>query len=137
MPVVPEGWEIREEATWVYFKRPDGFYQAVTPNDSHQSHAQTLHMLMRAMLAATPTPPAQAAADARDAERYRYLRNRVPSEVLGQLKRAAGCWIDCEDDDGVLTLLTGHDADAAIDAALATHQQRQGGAAIAASGRQS
>ena len=71
------------------------------------------------------TPPAQAAADARDAERYRYLRNRVPSEVLGQLKRAAGCWIDCEDDDGVLTLLTGHDADAAIDAAIAASGRQE------------
>jgi hypothetical protein len=53
----------------------------------------------------------------KDAERYRYLRNRVPSEVLGQVKSAAGCWIDCEDDEGVLVLLTGDDADAAIDAA--------------------
>lgn len=56
---VPEGWEIREDDTWIYFKRPDGFCQAVTPNDPHTSHAQTLHMLMRAMLTASPTPPAQ------------------------------------------------------------------------------
>ena len=58
---VPEGWEIREDDTWIYFKRPDGFCQAVTPNDPHTSHAQTLHMLMRAMLAAAPTPPTQPA----------------------------------------------------------------------------
>lgn len=56
---VPDGWEIREDDTWIYFKRPDGFCQAVTPNDPHTSHAQTLHMLMRAMLTASPTPPAQ------------------------------------------------------------------------------
>lgn len=56
---VPEGWEIREDDTWIYFKRPDGFCQAVTPNDPHTSHAQTLHMLMRAMLTASPTPQAQ------------------------------------------------------------------------------
>ena len=77
------------------------------------------------LLAENAALKAQAAADARDAERYRYLRNRVPSEVLGQLKRAAGCWIDCEDDDGVLTLLTGHDADAAIDAAIAASGRQE------------
>jgi hypothetical protein len=27
-------------------------------------------------------------------------------------------WIDCDDENGVLTLLTGEDADAAIDAAM-------------------
>lgn len=54
-----------------------------------------------------------------DAERYRYLRNRVPDEVLGQVKSSAGCWIDGEDEEGVLMLLTGDDADAAIDAAMA------------------
>lgn len=54
----------------------------------------------------------------RDAMRYRYLRNRVPAEVLGQVKSAAGCWIDGEDEDGVLILLTGDDADTAIDAAM-------------------
>ena len=131
-PVVPEGWEIREEATWVYFKRPDGFYQAVTPNDSHQSHAQTLHMLMRAMLAATPTPPAQAAADARDAERWR-MAVLIQSETLTppdhrKNQQALNAYIKA--------LGGGIDFQGAIDAALATHQQRQGGAAIAASGRQ-
>jgi len=54
----------------------------------------------------------------RDAMRYRYLRSRVPAEVLGQVKSAAGCWIDGEDEEGVLMLLTGDDADAAIDAAM-------------------
>jgi hypothetical protein len=54
----------------------------------------------------------------KDAERYRYLRDRVPAEVLGQVKSAAGCWIDGEDEEGTLILLTGDDADAAIDAAM-------------------
>ena len=54
----------------------------------------------------------------RDAMRYRYLRNRVPAEVMGQVKSAAGCWIDGEDEEGVLMLLTGDDADAAVDAAM-------------------
>jgi hypothetical protein len=62
---------------------------------------------------------AQLAARDRDAERYRYLRNRIPNDVLLTVGEAAGCWIDCEVGD-VLTLLTGDEADAAIDAAMAT-----------------
>jgi hypothetical protein len=54
----------------------------------------------------------------KDAERYRYLRNRYPADVLQTAGDAAGCWIDCEAGD-TLTLLTGEDADAAIDAAMA------------------
>jgi hypothetical protein len=54
-----------------------------------------------------------------DAERYRYLRDRSPNEVLTLIGTHAGCWIDCESDSGTLTLLTGEDADAAIDAAIA------------------
>ena len=53
----------------------------------------------------------------RNSDRYLYLRNRAPSEVLGQVKSAAGCWIDAEDSEGILVLLTGEDADAAVDAA--------------------
>jgi hypothetical protein len=53
-----------------------------------------------------------------DAERYRYLRNRNPREILRVIGNAAGVWIDCDDEHGVLTLLTGEDADAAIDAAM-------------------
>lgn len=52
-----------------------------------------------------------------DAERYRYLRNRNPDRVLFARGSAAGVWIDCEDDSETLTMLTGNDADAAIDAA--------------------
>ena len=55
----------------------------------------------------------------KDAERYRYLRSRVPSEVFAKTGVAAGCWIDCEDGDGTLVLLTGEDADAAVDDAMA------------------
>lgn len=54
----------------------------------------------------------------REAERYRYLRNRDPAEVLSKEGKDAGCWIDCEDDMAGLQLLTGDDADTAIDAAL-------------------
>jgi hypothetical protein len=55
-----------------------------------------------------------------DAERYRYLRDRVPRDVLERSGLDAGCWIDCEASSGpdALTLLTGDDADAAIDAAM-------------------
>jgi hypothetical protein len=52
----------------------------------------------------------------KDAERYRYLRNRDSKTVLETKGPAAGCWIDCETDDE-LVLLTGDDADAAIDTA--------------------
>ena len=50
--------------------------------------------------------------------RYRYLRNRDPKEVFGKSGKAAGVWIDWEDDMAGLQLLTGDDADAAIDAAM-------------------
>ena len=52
-----------------------------------------------------------------DAERYRYLRNRKKGEVFSKYGPDAGCWIDCEDEQQHLVLLTGDDADAAIDAA--------------------
>jgi hypothetical protein len=56
----------------------------------------------------------------KDAERYRYLKGRVPSDVLQRSGPDAGCWIDCEvsSGPGSLTLLTGDDADTAIDAAM-------------------
>lgn len=54
----------------------------------------------------------------RDAERYRYLRSRDPKEVFNKSGKAAGVWIDWEDDMAGLQLLTGDDADAAIDAAM-------------------
>lgn len=57
-----------------------------------------------------------------DAERYRYLRNRVPAEVFDARGLKAGAWIDCEDDAGQLTLLTGEDADQTIDAARAARE---------------
>ena len=59
-----------------------------------------------------------------DAERYLYLRNRLPADVLGQVKSAAGCWIDCEDENGTLVLLTGDDADFAVDAAMDNDDER-------------
>jgi hypothetical protein len=56
VPAVPEGWEAKQDAGgWCYFKRPDGFCQAVTPHEAEQSHAQTLHALLSALLASAPT----------------------------------------------------------------------------------
>ena len=66
---------------------------------------------------------AEAKANAKDAERYRYLRNRVPAEVLEGMGWDAGVWIDCETGDGTLTLLTGEDADASIDCAIAMKEK--------------
>lgn len=50
-----------------------------------------------------------------DALRYRHLRNRVPTQVLDRFGEAAGAWIDTESNDGRLILLTGVDADVAVD----------------------
>lgn len=55
----------------------------------------------------------------KDAERYRYLRNRLPDEVFALHGPIAGAWIDCENSVGNLTMLTGVDADQEIDAAMA------------------
>jgi hypothetical protein len=54
----------------------------------------------------------------KDAARYRYLRNRQPADVLDRFGQAAGVWIDMESDKGRLVLLTGDDADTAVDAAM-------------------
>ena len=54
----------------------------------------------------------------RDAERYRYLRDRAPGEVLELKGPAAGVWIDAENTAEELVLLTGEDADVAIDSAM-------------------
>jgi hypothetical protein len=51
------------------------------------------------------------------AERYIYLRDERRLESLHLRGTAAGVWCDCEDEDGALTLLTGDDLDAAVDAA--------------------
>lgn len=54
----------------------------------------------------------------KDAERYRYLRHISRRECLAKNGPEAGCWIDCEDENRTLILLTEEDADAAIDAAI-------------------
>lgn len=54
----------------------------------------------------------------KDADRYRYLRNRSPAVVLDRFGQEAGVWIDMESDEGRLVLLTGDDADTAVDAAM-------------------
>jgi chromosome segregation ATPase len=70
-------------------------------------------------------PPAAAASeDKRDAERYRYLRNIKRQECLEMDGPEAGVWIDSEDENGTLQLLTEADADAAIDAAIAAQKER-------------
>lgn len=58
--------------------------------------------------------------DMADAARYRYLRNRQSHDVFNKDGSEAGAWIDCTAADGTLVLLTGEDADAAIDAARAS-----------------
>ena len=74
--------------------------------------------LLRATVEAMKrTEAAENEALRRDAERYLYLRNRDPEEVLIKNGKLAGVWIDWEDDLSGLQLLTGDDADAAIDAA--------------------
>lgn len=54
-----------------------------------------------------------------DAARYQYLRDRISSEVIEGRGPEAGAWIDCEDEDGSLTLITGDDADEFIDSQIA------------------
>ena len=54
-----------------------------------------------------------------DAARYRYLRHASRRECLDRSGPEAGCWIDCEDENHMLILLTEEDADNAIDAAMA------------------
>jgi len=60
-----------------------------------------------------------------DAARYRYLRNRDPDEVLERRGPGAGLWIDCDDRDGTLTLVTGEDADKMVDMAIETQALRE------------
>lgn len=50
-----------------------------------------------------------------DAARYQYLRDRISSEVIDEV----GAWIECGDEDGSLTLITGDDADEFIDSQIA------------------
>ena len=54
----------------------------------------------------------------KDAARYRYLRHESRRKCLDLNGPEAGCWIDCEDEHHTLVLLTGEDADKAIDAAM-------------------
>lgn len=61
----------------------------------------------------------QLAACQADAARYRYLRHASRRECLDKNGPEAGCWIDCEDENHMLILLTEEDADNAIDAAMA------------------
>jgi hypothetical protein len=87
--------------------------------DYEFTEARTVIPMGNAAIEALKAALADQQSLSRDAERYRYLRDRSPNEVLTLIGTHAGCWIDCESDSGTLTLLTGEDADAAIDAAIA------------------
>jgi len=56
---------------------------------------------------------------AADAERYRYLRDRVHADVLNGRGPDAGVWCDMENEMGTLVLVTGDDLDWEVDAARA------------------
>jgi hypothetical protein len=53
-----------------------------------------------------------------DAARYCYLRSINRRACLDAEGPAAGCWIDCEGEDGALYLLTEEDADSYIDSEI-------------------
>jgi hypothetical protein len=87
--------------------------------ESDEKHREAQAAIYRALGTENPDRdawPEEIRALKLDAERYRYLRNRNPQEILPVIGPAAGAWIDCDDEDGELILLTGEDADAVIDA---------------------
>lgn len=86
-------------------------------DDAHTGFSGHLEAL-RVLAAEVRRQHAEIQSINKDAERYRYLRNRTPIDVLDRFGRAAGVWVDMEGDDGRLVLLTGIDADNEIDAAF-------------------
>jgi len=87
--------------------------------ESDEKHREAQAAIYRALGTENPDRdawPEEIRALKLDAERYRYLRNRNPQEIIPVIGPAAGAWIDCDDEDGELILLTGEDADAVIDA---------------------
>ena len=60
-----------------------------------------------------------------DAERYRYLRDRVHADVLNGRGPGAGVWCSMENEMGTLVLVTGDDLDAEVDAARAELAKEQ------------
>ena len=87
--------------------------------ESDEKHREAQAAIYRALGTENPDRdawPEEIRALKLDAERYRYLRNRNPQEILTVIGPAAGAWIDCDDEDGELILLTREDADAVIDA---------------------
>ena len=76
-------------------------------------------LLVRVLATKVREQHAEIEALRKDAARYRYLRNRSPAVVLDRFGQDAGVWIDMESDEGRLVLLTGDDADTAIDAEIA------------------
>lgn len=76
-------------------------------------------LLVRVLATEVREQHAEIEALRKDADRYRYLRNRSPAVVLDRFGQEAGVWIDMESDEGRLVLLTGDDADTAIDAEIA------------------
>ena len=109
----------QEPVAWGVRAKSGGelMYAMVKPQPGWQSLG-VLEMLPLYTALAAEQPSGDVEALRRDAERYRYLRNRDPKEVFNKSGKAAGVWIDWEDDLSGLQLLTGDDADAAIDAAM-------------------
>lgn len=48
---VPEGWSLTTFEDWAYIHRPGGLMLAVTPDEPSGSHAETLYLLIMAMIA--------------------------------------------------------------------------------------
>ncbi|MGQ0595816.1 hypothetical protein [Aquabacterium sp.] len=109
-PVVPDGWRDAYAAFVGAFDTPQ--LRRLMPDAFSQDARKRLMDFNDAMLAATPTPPAQAAADARDAfepmperakQQYEFIRDRL--NTPGMYGNRVGAFVSW------------------FDAALATHQQ--------------
>ena len=54
---IVKDWDLRQVDSWIYYLRPDGFRQAVCPNDPHPEHSKSLYLLMQAILKKTGKEP--------------------------------------------------------------------------------
>ena len=46
---IPDEWHLRTSEGWAYFSRPDGFTQAVTPDEPQYSASESLYQLISAI----------------------------------------------------------------------------------------